>query len=61
MYSFLACLRRYKSESMYEVYYHQRSWQYHIRILKKNMSQMFILKRSGPNNDPCGTPHAILA
>ena len=44
---------------MCEVYYHQRSWQYHIRILQRNMSHMFILKRRGPNIDPCGTPHAI--
>ena len=45
---------------MCEVYYHQRGWQYRIRIFRKNMSQMFILKRSGPNIDPCTTPHTIL-
>ena len=43
---------------MCEVYYHQRSRQYHIRIFQKNMSQMFILKRRGPNIVPYGTPHA---
>ena len=45
---------------MFEVHYHQRTWQYRIHIFqKKNMLQMFILKRTGPNIDPCGNPHAI--
>ena len=41
---------------MFEVNYHQRSWQYHIRI---HVADVYSVN-SGSNIAPCRTPHAVL-
>ena len=40
---------------MCHVYYHQRSWQYHILTFQKTCRRYLYLERSGPNIDPCNS------
>ena len=61
LYSFLTCLRIYLNlNHMCEVCYHQHSWLLYSLFLE-NISQMFMLKRRGPNTDPSRTSDFVSA